>query len=154
MPNVTQEAGIGTRLADAKSSPRQVAAQPKWMTRAGWGLTGLMVLFLVFDSVGKLALERHVAEATTQIGYPLAAIRLLGLICLASTILYAIPRTSILGAILLTAYLGGAVASKVRIEDPLFSSVLFGVYFGVLVWGGLYLRDGRLRALLPLRRAL
>jgi DoxX-like family len=70
---------------------------------------------------------------------------------LVCTILYAIPRTSIFGAILLTGYLGGAIASKVRIEDPLFSSVLFGVYFGILVWGGLYLRDERLRALIPSR---
>jgi len=87
-----------------------------------------------------------------MIGYPLDAIRPLGLICLACTILYAIPRTSILGAILLTGYLGGAGASKISIEDPLFSSVLFGVYFGVLIWGGLYLRNQRLRALIPWSR--
>jgi hypothetical protein len=107
-----------------------------------------MILFLLFDSISKLAMEPHVVEATVRIGYPLGAIRLLGVICLVCTILYAIPRTSILGAILLTGYLGGAVASKIRIEDPLFSSVLFGVYFGILVWVGLYLRDVRLRALL------
>lgn len=124
---------------------------PKWLSWAGWGLSGLMIAFMLFDSLSKLALERHVVEATTAIGYPAAVIRLLGLIGLACTLLYAIPRTAILGAILLTAYLGGAVASKVRIEDPLFSSVLFGVYFGVLVWGGLYLRDRRLRGLIPLR---
>ncbi len=111
-----------------------------------------MILFLLFDSLSKLALERHVVEATTRIGYPADVIRPLGAICLACTILYAIPRTSILGAMLLTAYLGGAVASKVRIEDPLFSSILFGVYFGVLVWGGLYLRDERLRSIIPIRR--
>ena len=124
----------------------------KWMRRAGWGMSGLMIAFLVFDSAGKLVLERHVVEATTMIGYPLDTIRLLGIICLVCTALYAIPRTSILGAILLTGYLSGAIVSKVRIEDPLFSSVLFGVYFGLLVWGGLYLRDERLRALIPLRR--
>jgi DoxX-like family len=90
-----------------------------------------------------------VVAATATLGYPLDVIRPLGLICLVSTILYAIPRTSILGAILLTGYLGGAIASKVRIEDPMFSSVLFGLYFGLLVWGGLYLRNGQLRALLP-----
>jgi len=111
-------------------------------------MSGLMIAFLLFDGGSKLALESHVVEATTQIGFPLSVIRPLGMICLVSTILYAIPRTAILGAILLTAYLGGAVASKVRIEDPLFSSILFGVYFGILVWGGLYLRDARLRALL------
>ena len=135
----------------AGTAPTAPPAQ-KWMRWIGWGMSGLMVLFLLFDSVSKLLLERHVIEATTMIGYPVDVIRPLGLICLISTILYAIPRTAILGAILLTGYLGGAIASKVRIEDPLFSSVLFGVYFGLLVWGGLYLRDERLRALIPLRR--
>jgi hypothetical protein len=125
-----------------------IAPRVKWMQRTGWGFTGLMVLFLLFDSLSKVALEPHVVEATTRIGYPLAAIRPMGLICLACTVLYAIPRTSILGAILLTGYLGGAIASKLRIEDPLFSSVLFGVYFGILIWAGLYLRDERLRSLL------
>ena len=122
------------------------------MTWAGWGASGLMIVFMLFDGVSKLALERHVVEATTQIGYPLDVIRPLGALSLACTLLYAIPRTAILGAILLTGYLGGAIASKVRIEDPLFSSVLFGASFGVLVWGGLYLRDPQLRSLMPLRR--
>ncbi len=130
----------------------QSFARSKWMRWTGWGMTGLMVAFLLFDSASKLVLEQHVVEATTKIGYPLDVIRPLGLICLACTILYAIPRTSILGAILLTGYLGGAIASKVRIEDPMFGSVLFGLYFGMLVWGGLYLRDERLRALIPLRQ--
>jgi hypothetical protein len=131
----------------------QGSTRPKWMQWTGWGMSGLMIAFLLFDSVSKLVLEQHVVEATTKIGYPLDVIRPLGFICLACTILYAIPRTSILGAILLTGYLGGAIASKVRIEDPMFSSVLFGLYFGILVWGGLYLRDERLRALVPLSRA-
>jgi formate-dependent nitrite reductase membrane component NrfD len=111
----------------------------RWMAWTGWGMSGLMIVFMLFDSVSKLALERHVVEATTRIGYPLDVIRPLGAIGLACTVLYA-------------GYLGGAVASKVRIEDPLFSSVLFGVYFGVLVWGGLYLRDQQLRSVIPLRR--
>jgi hypothetical protein len=128
------------------------SAGAKWMQWTGWGMTGLMIAFMLFDSVTKLMLEQHVVEATTQIGYPLDVIRPIGFIGLACTVLYAIPRTSILGAILLTGYLGGAIASKVRIEDPIFSSVLFGVYFGILVWGGLYLRDERLRALIPLSR--
>jgi hypothetical protein len=122
----------------------------RWMRRAGWGISGLMIAFMLFDAVSKLILEHHVVEATAQIGFPFDMIRPLGVICLACTILYAIPRTSVLGAILLTGYLGGAVASKVRIEDPLFGSILFGVYFGILVWGGLYLRDERLRSLIPL----
>lgn len=125
----------------------------RWMLWIGWGMSGLMILFMLFDSGAKIALEPHVVEATTRIGYPIDVIRPLGLVGLACTLLYAVPRTSILGAILLTAYLGGAVASKVRIEDPLFSSVLFGAYFGLLVWGGLYLRDGELRALIPVKRS-
>ncbi len=124
----------------------------KWTRSVGWGMTGLMILFLLFDGLSKLMLEQHVVEATTKIGYPLDSIRPIGIICLICTVLYAIPRTAILGAILLTGYLGGAIASKVRIEDPLFSSVLFGAYFGVLIWGGLYLRDERLRSLIPLRQ--
>jgi hypothetical protein len=132
--------------------PSQDTATPRWWRRIGWGITALMIAFLAFDGIGKLMLEHHVVEATTMIGYPLDVIRPLGIICLVCTILYAIPRTSILGAILLTGYLGGAVASKLRIEDPLFSSVLFGVYFGILIWGGLYLRDERLRALIPWSR--
>jgi hypothetical protein len=140
------------QAAKAISSDAETPVQPKWLTYAGWTMTVLMVLFLLFDGASKLFLESHVVEATKGIGYPLATIRPLGIICLVCTVLYAIPRTSVLGAILLTAYLGGAVASKVRIEDPLFSSVLFGVYFGLLVWGGLFLRDERLRALIPLRR--
>ena len=124
----------------------------KWPLWLGWGMSGLMILFMLFDSGSKIALEPHVVEATTRIGFPLAVIRPLGLVSLACTLLYAIPRTSVLGAVLLTGYLGGAIASKVRIEDPLFSSVLFGVYFGLLIWGGLYLRDAELRALIPIRR--
>jgi DoxX-like family len=133
--------------------PSPVAARPRWIQRTGWTISGLMIAFLLFDSLSKLALERHVVAASATLGYPPDVIRPLGVICLACTILYAIPRTSILGAILLTGYLGGAIASKMRIEDP-FSSVLFGFYFGVLVWGGVYLRDQRLRTLIPLRRNL
>jgi hypothetical protein len=122
------------------------------MLWAGWGMSGLTVAFMLFDGVSKLALERHAVEATTNIGYPEGVIRPLGIVILTCTILYAIPRTAIFGAILLTGFLGGAVASKVRLEDPLFGSILFGVYLGILAWGGLYLRDDRIRALLPWRR--
>jgi hypothetical protein len=118
----------------------------------GWIMSGIVVLFLLFDGITKLIMIDPVVDATMRIGFPLDVIRPLGIVCLACAILYAIPRTSILGAILLTGFLGGAVASKVRLEDPLFSQVLFGVYVGVLAWAGLYLRDGRLRSLIPLRR--
>ncbi|MEH2489747.1 DoxX family protein [Bradyrhizobium sp. AZCC 2230] len=118
----------------------------------GWIISGLVVLFLLFDGITKLIMIDPVVDATIRIGFPLDLIRPLGIVCLACAILYAIPRTSILGAILLTGFLGGAVASKVRLEDPLFSQVLFGVYVGILAWGGLYLRDDRLRSLIPFRR--
>jgi DoxX-like family len=137
---------------DVSGPPVESVSQPQWMRWTGWGMSGLTTAFFLFDSLSKLALERHVIEATTKIGYPLDVTRPLGIICLLCTILYAIPRTALLGAILLTGYLGGAIASKVRIEDPLFSSVLFGLYLGLLVWGGLYFRDGPLRRLIPLRR--
>jgi hypothetical protein len=127
-------------------------ASSKVPTRIGWTLSILAIAFMLFDAGGKLALESHVVDATTKIGYPVDAIRPIGVIALLCTILYAVPRTAILGAVLLTGFYGGAVASKVRIEDPLFSSILFGVYFGLIAWGGLYLRDERLRALFPFRR--
>ena len=128
------------------------ATTSKTPRRVGWGLTAIIILFMLFDAAGKLALEPHVVEATTKIGYPVGAIRPIGVIALICTVLYAIPRTAILGAVLLTGFCGGAVASKIRIEDPLFSSVLFGVYFGLIAWGGLYLRDDALRRLFPIRR--
>jgi DoxX-like family len=128
------------------------ATTSKTQRRVGWGLSAITILFMLFDAAGKLALEPHVVEATTKIGYPVGAIRSIGVIALLCTVLYAIPRTAILGAVMLTGFCGGAVASKVRIEDPLFSSVLFGVYFGLIAWGGLYLRDDALRKLFPLRR--
>jgi hypothetical protein len=134
------------------STHSQSSSSSKAMLWAGWGMSGLTVVFMLFDGISKLALERHVVQATTKIGYPEGVIRPLGIVILTCTILYAIPRTAIFGAILLTGFLGGAVASKVRLEDPLFGSILFGVYFGILAWGGLYLRDDRLRVLLPWRR--
>jgi DoxX-like family len=134
------------------STHSQGSSSSKAMLWAGWGMSGVTVVFMLFDGISKLALERHVVEATTKIGYPEGVIRPLGIVILTCTILYAIPRTAIFGAILLTGFLGGAVASKVRLEDPLFGSILFGVYVGILAWGGLYLRDDRIRALLPWRR--
>jgi DoxX-like family len=134
------------------STHSQGSSSSKAMLWAGWGMSGVTVVFMLFDGISKLALERHVVEATTKIGYPEGVIRPLGMVILTCTILYAIPRTAIFGAILLTGFLGGAVASKVRLEDPLFGSILFGVYVGILAWGGLYLRDDRIRALLPWRR--
>ncbi len=136
----------------AGSATTGLRAVGKTQSRIGWALSFLTILFMLFDAAGKLALESHVIEATTKIGYPVATIRPIGVIALICTILHAVPRTAVLGAILLTGFYGGAVASKVRIEDRLFSSILFAVYFGFFAWGGLYLRDDRLRAMIPLRR--
>ena len=117
---------------------------------AGRILSGLAALFLLVDGVMKLIEPQVVVEGTVKLGYPESAIFGLGVVLLFCTILYVIPRTAILGAILLTGYLGGAVATHVRIGDPAFN-ILFPVVFGALIWGGLYLRDERLRALIPLR---
>ena len=91
-------------------------------------------------------------EGTVHLGYPQNLVVEIGIILLACTVLYIIPRTCVLGAILLTGYLGGAVASQLRIGEPLFGYVLFPVYIGILAWGGIYLREARLRALIPLQR--
>jgi len=118
-----------------------------WWT--GFAMSAVVVLFLLMDSGMKLAAIQPVLEAGQQIGFPGTAMaRKLGALLLLCTLLYAWPRTSVLGAILVTAFLGGAVATHVRLGNPLFSHVLFGVYVGVLMWAGLVLREPRLRALL------
>lgn len=118
----------------------------------GYILSGLAVLFFFFDSGGKLFKPAVVVEGTLELGYPESTITGIGVTLLVCTLLYIWPRTAILGAILLTGFLGGAVATHVRVGNPLFSHILFPVYLGVFVWGGLYLRDRALRALIPLRR--
>lgn len=109
------------------------------------------VLFLVFDSAIKLLDLDIVRQSMAELGYPEAAGPMIGLIELACVVLYVIPRTSMLGAVLLTGYLGGAIATHVRIANPLFSHVLFPTYVAALLWAGLFLRDARLRELLPVR---
>jgi hypothetical protein len=101
----------------------------------------------------KFAKPAPVADAFVRTGWPLELSVVLGVILLASTVLYLIPRTAVLGAILLTGYLGGAVATNLRLENPLFSHTLFPVYFGILTWGAIWLREGRLGELVPLRRS-
>ncbi len=113
----------------------------------GTVLTGVAALFLAFDAAMKLANIAPVREAMVQVGYPTDLARILGAVLLACVALYINTRTAPLGAVLLTGWLGGAVATHVRIGDPLFSHVLAPVYMGALIWGGLYLRDDRVRAL-------
>ena len=136
----------------ASIADTNAAAPPaKWMGWAGWILTVLVVVFMAMDATMKLMDLPQVRAATLQLGWPLALDRTLGIIDLACLVLYAFPRTAVLGAILTTGLCGGAVAAHLRLGDPLFSHVLFGVYIGVMAWAGLWLRDPKLRALLPLR---
>ena len=128
----------------------QTAATPKWMLWTGRILSALLALFLLWDGAMKLVKPTFVVEATVGLGYLEAVIIPLGVVLVLSTLLYVFPRTAVLGAILLTGYLGGAVASHVRAGGGAFE-VLFPVVFGVLLWGGLVLRDERLRSLLPWR---
>jgi hypothetical protein len=128
----------------------QTAPVSKKMIWTGRIISTLPALFLLLDGIMKLVKPRMVVEATVQLGYPESVIPGLGIVLIACTVLYVIPRTSVLGAILLTGYLGGAVATHVRVCEGLFP-VLFPVILGVLVWGGLWLRDGRLHALIPFR---
>jgi len=103
------------------------------------------------DGIMKLVKPEPVVKATIELGYPESVIMALGIILLVCVILYVVPHTAVLGAILLTGYLGGAIATQARVGNPLFSHILFPVYLALLIWGGLFLRDSRLRALMPLR---
>jgi len=123
-------------------------------TRRSWPgiiLSGLAVAFLIFDVVIKFTKMPPVAQAFQQLGLPLTFAVTVGVLELACVAVYVVPQTAALGAILLTAFLGGAVLAHVRVGDPLFSHTLFPVYIGVMIWGGLFLRDKKLRALLPVR---
>jgi hypothetical protein len=129
-------------------------AQSKTMTIAGWVLSGLAIAFLLMDGGMKLVPLGVVTETMQQLGYPGTAelARTLGIVTIVGTLLYAWPLTALLGAILLTGYMGGAMATHLRVGSPLFSHLLFGFYLGLMIWGGLWLRDPRLRALMPFRR--
>ena len=133
-------------------SSTSLAPTRNWTFWLGWALTGLFILFMIFDGGIKLVPLQPVIDSMTELGYPVEHARLLGVLSLVCTLLYAIPRTSVLGAVLLTAYLGGAVSAHVRIGSPLFSHDLFGVYMGLIAWGGLWLRNPRLRAVFPILR--
>jgi hypothetical protein len=125
--------------------------RPNGAVWSGRMLSGLVVAFLLLDGAMKLLALPVVTETMAALGWRADAstAQMLGILTIGCALLYAHPRTSILGAVLLTSYLGGAVATHVRIGSPLFSHVLFGVYVGVAAWAGLWLRDPRVRALLP-----
>ena len=119
--------------------------------RVGQVISGLIAAFLLFDAVIHIVKIDPVVDSFRTLGLPIGTAVAIGVIELICVALYVVPRTSVLGAILLTGYLGGAVSAQLRVEAPLFSTLLFPVYVGVLVWAGLYLRDSELRALVPLR---
>lgn len=128
------------RLSMTHPDPRAISRKRLWIGR---GLSGLAVAFLFFDAVTKVLELPFVVKASTELGLPASGILPIGVILLACTVVYCVPRTAILGAILLTGYLGGAVATNVMTRQPLASNVLFPIYFAVFVWGGLALRDRR-----------
>jgi hypothetical protein len=125
----------------------------KTMTIAGWTLTGIYALFMLVASVAPKLLDMPVAhESMAQLGWPEGYLLTIGLIELGCVLLYLFPRTSILGAVLTMGLLGGAMATQIRVGNPLLSHVLFSVYLGLFMWGGLWLRDPALRALFPFRQ--
>ena len=120
-----------------------------WIGRT---LSALAILFLSFDTIVKVLRLPVAIEGTTQLGYPESTVFVIGVIQLVCLVLYVIPQTSVFGAILFTGYLGGAIATHLRIGSPLFTHILFPIYVAVLIWGGLYAREPRLRAVIPIRR--
>jgi hypothetical protein len=138
-----------SHIATLNASTLSASRWPIWTGRT---LSGLVVVFLVMDAGMKIAALPIVSESAVMIGWTAdpGFWRAMGLLLLAITALYAWPRTAVLGAILLTGYLGGAVATHLCVSDPLFSHTLFGVYLGIALWGGLWLRDVRVRNLLPI----
>jgi hypothetical protein len=136
-------------IAQPNVSITRTSTAKLWAARI---MGGVAILFLLFDTAMKVLNLAPAVEGTTQLGYPAAAVPVIGVVELVCLALYALPRTSVLGALLLTGYLGGAIATHVRVGSPLFSHTLFPIYVAALVWGALYLRDERLRALLPVRR--
>ena len=124
----------------------------KWMVYIGYALSVLSVLFLLMDGGMKAAGASVSIEATQKLGFEPAMTRTLGIILIVFTILYVVPQTSVLGALLITAYLGGAVAIQLQQGAPLYSHTLFGVYVGLMVWGGLWFRFASLREIVPVLR--
>jgi len=135
-----------------KSATQAVRTTSKGTLWTGRIMSGLVIAFLLMDAIMKFVIPPAVVKGMADSGWPLHFSVTLGIILMSCIILYTIPRTSVLGAILLTGYLGGAVASNMRLELPLLTHVLFPVYVGVLAWGGLFFRDAKLRELIPLKK--
>ncbi|HXI56336.1 MAG TPA: DoxX family protein [Polyangia bacterium] len=145
MKTTTTSPNASTTTTDANHNSRRL-----WTGRV---LSGLVVLFLLFDCIIKLLRVPAAVEGTVQLGYPPSVLFGLGVVLLACVVTYLIPRTALVGAILLTGYLGGAIATHVRVGHPLLSHTLFPIYVAALIWGGLFLRDERVRALIRPRHS-
>jgi hypothetical protein len=144
LASASNQAAIEQPLENAKTGSKGLL----WTGRV---LTGLTILFLLFDAFGKFALPPQVTEAFARLGIPIALATSIGVLLVVCTILYAIPRTAVLGAVLITGFLGGAVAIQMRAASPLFETV-FPVLFGIVAWGGVYLRTCGLRRVFPILR--
>jgi DoxX-like family len=144
-----------TILASAPVAPIAASPAADESVRTRWAgriLSGIAVLFLTFDMAIKLAGAREAVDGTVQLGWAPHHLPILGLIQLACLTVYLVPRTAPIGAVLWTGYLGGAIATHLRLDNPLFTHILFPIYVAAFVWGGLYLRDVRVRALLRATR--
>ena len=131
--------------AHATLTPTAPAKGKIWASRI---MGGLVILFMLADSIFKFIVNEEVLKGTTDLGFSAHHLPIMGTLGLTSILLYAYPRTAILGAILLTGYFGGAIATHVRLDNPLFSHILFPVYLGILAWGALWLKNERLRQLI------
>ena len=141
-------------VSSSTNTPAAADARVKRPTRQkiGIGISVLVGAFLVFDAAGKLAGVAQVKEGTAALGFPASQALIMGIVLSVCIVVYAIPRTAVLGALGITAYLGGAVTANMRVEAPLFSAILFAVYFGVLMWVGLVLRRPELLKVAGLTR--
>ncbi|MEU5841293.1 DoxX family protein [Rhodococcus sp. NPDC047139] len=144
---------ISTRSTTYSTSASAVGAPSRAARIAGLIVSGLVVLFLLWDSIIHLLNVTQVQEAMADLGFDPSLNRVFGIVLLVCLIAYVLPPTAILGAVLLTGYLGGAVATNLLTEQPIVSTTLFPVYTGIFVWGGLWLRDSGVRRIMPIRRS-
>jgi DoxX-like family len=140
---------ISTDTVSAGSAHRRAKSRTQ---KVGIGISALVIAFLIFDAFGKLAGVPQVKEGTQALGFPVGQALIMGIVLAACVVVYAIPRTAVLGALGITAYLGGAVTANMRVEAPLFSHILFAVYLGVLMWVGLAMRRPELLKVAGIRR--
>lgn len=129
--------------------PEQISKSKLWTARI---MSGIVILYMLLDGVAKIIQPKPVVEGTLALGYAEHHILIIGILALISAGIYAIPKTSFLGAVLLTGFWGGAIATHLRMDDPLFSHVLVPFYLAMLAWGGLYLRDKRIRKLFSFQK--